>query len=586
MEEFYRIRRLPPYVFEEVNRVKAKARNAGADIIDLGMGNPDLPAPAAHHRQAEGDARQAAHRPLFGLARHPGPAPRPGRLLRAPLRREAQSRHAGRRHARLQGRLRQHGAGDHRAGRRRPGARPDLSDPRLRLPDGGRRHPLGAVRADAGLLRARSSAPSRIRSRSRSRWSSAIRRTRPRYVADLDFYKDLVAFAKKHDIFILSDLAYAEIYFDDNPPPSVLQVPGAMDIAVEFTSMSKTYSMPGWRMGFAVGNERLIAALGAREVLSRLRRLHADPGRGRRGAQRPGRLHQGDARDLHAPPRRAGRELRAAPAGTCRRRAASMFAWAPIPEPFRDTRPRRILQAAGREGRRRGLARHRLRRAWRGLSCASRWSRTSSASARPRATSGASSRPAPEQLHNVVPLATAALDVLITSACVIASESGCRRSRHGRRRSAAAQIVRERELARSAAAGRSRSSRSAPRSRGKDRGIDLTKHDVVRRSGRAGATIPDIDVFVELIGGDGDPAKAAVEAALSRRQARGHRQQGAARPARRRARDARREARRRAQFRGRGGRRHPDRQDAARGARRQCHRRASTASSTAPAITS
>jgi alanine-synthesizing transaminase len=82
------------------------------------------------------------------------------------------------------------------------------------------------------------------------------------YVASLDFYKDLVAFAKKHGILVLSDLAYAEVYFDDNPPPSLLQVPGAMDVAVEFTSMSKTYSMPGWRIGFAVGNERVIAALG------------------------------------------------------------------------------------------------------------------------------------------------------------------------------------------------------------------------------------------------------------------------------------------------------------------------------------
>jgi alanine-synthesizing transaminase len=82
------------------------------------------------------------------------------------------------------------------------------------------------------------------------------------YVANLDFYKDLVAFAKKHEIFILSDLAYAEVYFDDKqPPPSVLQVPGAIDVTVEFTSMSKTFSMAGWRMGFAVGNERIIAAL-------------------------------------------------------------------------------------------------------------------------------------------------------------------------------------------------------------------------------------------------------------------------------------------------------------------------------------
>jgi alanine-synthesizing transaminase len=82
-------------------------------------------------------------------------------------------------------------------------------------------------------------------------------------VASLDFYKDLVLFAKKHEIFILSDLAYAEVYFDDNDrPPSVFQAPGAFDVAVEFTSMSKTFSMAGWRMGFAVGNERLIAALG------------------------------------------------------------------------------------------------------------------------------------------------------------------------------------------------------------------------------------------------------------------------------------------------------------------------------------
>src|SRR5947209_8812189 len=76
------------------------------------------------------------------------------------------------------------------------------------------------------------------------------------YIADLDFYRDLVAFAKKHSLIVLSDLAYAELYFNDNPPPSVLQIPGAMDVTVEFTSMSKTYSMPGWRMGFAVANER------------------------------------------------------------------------------------------------------------------------------------------------------------------------------------------------------------------------------------------------------------------------------------------------------------------------------------------
>jgi alanine-synthesizing transaminase len=81
------------------------------------------------------------------------------------------------------------------------------------------------------------------------------------YVADLAFYREIVAFARRHDIWIMSDLAYAEIYFSESPPPSLLQVEGAKDIAVEFTSMSKTYSMPGWRMGFAAGNPRLISAL-------------------------------------------------------------------------------------------------------------------------------------------------------------------------------------------------------------------------------------------------------------------------------------------------------------------------------------
>jgi alanine-synthesizing transaminase len=81
------------------------------------------------------------------------------------------------------------------------------------------------------------------------------------YVADLDFYRELVRFARQHELWLLSDIAYAEIYFGDRVPPSVLQIPGAKDIAVEFSSMSKTYSMPGWRVGFAVGNPRLIAAL-------------------------------------------------------------------------------------------------------------------------------------------------------------------------------------------------------------------------------------------------------------------------------------------------------------------------------------
>src|SRR5207344_2382265 len=154
------------------------------------------------------------------------------------------------------------------------------------------------------------------------------------YVAELDFYKDLVAFAKKHDLIVLSDLAYAEVYFDGKPPPSVLQVPGAMDVTVEFTSMSKTFSMPGWRMGFAVGNERIIAALA--RVKSYLDY----------GAFTPVQVAATAA--LNGPDD-CVKEMRS----TYKRRRdvlvesfgragwhvpsprASMFAWAPIPEPFK-----------------------------------------------------------------------------------------------------------------------------------------------------------------------------------------------------------------------------------------------------------
>ena len=105
-------------------------------------------------------------------------------------------------------------------------------------------------------------------------------------VVDLAFYERLVAWAKEHKIWVLSDLAYSELYYDGCPTPSILQVPGAKDVAVEFTSMSKTYSMAGWRIGFAVGNKTLIAALTRVKILSRLWRLHADPGGGGRGDQR------------------------------------------------------------------------------------------------------------------------------------------------------------------------------------------------------------------------------------------------------------------------------------------------------------
>jgi alanine-synthesizing transaminase len=152
-------------------------------------------------------------------------------------------------------------------------------------------------------------------------------------VADLDFYKELILFAKKHGVFVLSDLAYAEVYFDDNPPPSVLQVPGAIDVAVEFTSMSKTYSMPGWRIGFAVGNERIISALA--RVKSYLDYGAFTPVQVAATAALNGPDDCiRDMREIYKRRRdvlvesfsRAGWEIPPP--------RASMFAWAPIPEPF------------------------------------------------------------------------------------------------------------------------------------------------------------------------------------------------------------------------------------------------------------
>ena len=153
-------------------------------------------------------------------------------------------------------------------------------------------------------------------------------------VADLDFYKDVIAFAKRHEIFVLSDLAYSEIYFDDMPPPSVLQVPGAMDVAVEFTSLSKTFSMPGWRIGFAVGNEGLIAALARVKsyldygAFTPIQVAASAALNGPDDCIREVREIYHHRRDVLVDSfERAGWSVPAP--------KASMFAWAPIPEKFR-----------------------------------------------------------------------------------------------------------------------------------------------------------------------------------------------------------------------------------------------------------
>ncbi len=260
MSDFYRVRRLPPYVFEEVNRLKAQARARGADIVDLGMGNPDLAAPRHVVEKLVETAgkprtdRYSASKGIAGLrraqaayyARRFGVKLNPDTQVVATLGSKE-------------------GFANMAQAITAPGDVILVPNPTYPI------HAFGFLIA-GGVIR---SVPIEPTPEFFPAAERALKYSIPKpiaivvcypsnptaAVASLDFYRDLVAFAKKHEIFILSDLAYAEVYFDGNPPPSVLQVNGANDVTVEFTSMSKTYSMAGWRMGFAVGNERLLAAL-------------------------------------------------------------------------------------------------------------------------------------------------------------------------------------------------------------------------------------------------------------------------------------------------------------------------------------
>jgi alanine-synthesizing transaminase len=334
MEEFHRIRRLPPYVFEQVNRAKLAARNAGADIIDLGMGNPDLPAPAhvvEKLKDVVGKPRTDRYSSSRGI----------------PGLRKAQASYYGRRFgvklnpdtqvvATLGSK---EGFANVAQAISAPGDVVLCPNPSYPI------HAFGFLMA-GGVIR---SVPAEANEEYFHALERAVIHSIPKplavivcypsnptaHVASLDFYRDLVTFAKRHDLIILSDLAYAEVYFDDNdPPPSVLQIPGAMDVTVEFTSMSKTFSMPGWRMGFAVGNERIIAALA--RVKSYLDYGAFTPIQAAAVAALNGPEECiTEMRSIYKKRRdvlvdtftRAGFAVPAP--------AASMFAWAPVPEPFR-----------------------------------------------------------------------------------------------------------------------------------------------------------------------------------------------------------------------------------------------------------
>lgn len=331
-EEFHRIRRLPPYVFAEVNAAKKAARARGEDIIDLGMGNPDS-RPPEHviQKLVETTASPRVHgysvsRGITGL-------------------RKALSRYYQQRfNVTLDPETEtivtlgsKEGLANLASAITSPGDTILVPNPSYPI------HQFGFIIAGAAIR----SIPAKPDEHMLEALHRAVRHSVPKptalivnfpsnptaYLASLDFYKELVHFAKKESIWILSDLAYAEIYFGEDIPPSILQVPGAKDIAVEFTSMSKTYSMAGWRIGFAAGNQKLIAALtriksyldygaftpvqvaataalnGPQDYVEKIRKLYKE----RRDTLIKG-LHTAGW-DIPSP-------------------QASMFAWAPIPPAF------------------------------------------------------------------------------------------------------------------------------------------------------------------------------------------------------------------------------------------------------------
>lgn len=332
-EDFHRIRRLPPYVFAEVNAAKAKARAAAEDIVDLGMGNPDTPTPphiVAKLIEAVQDPRTHRYSMSKGI---------PG------LRKALAGYYDRRFGVKLDPETEvvatlgsKEGLANLAQAISSPGDTILVPNPSYPI------HQFGFIIAGASVR----SIPYTPDDAMLAAIDRAVRHSVPKpnavivnfpsnptaLTAPIEFYRELVALCRRHELFILSDLAYAELYFGDTPPPSVLEVEGAKDITVEFTSMSKTYNMPGWRMGFAAGNPRLIAALarvksyldygaftpiqvaataalnGPQDCIEEMRVLYKE----RREVLVKG---------LHA----AGWDVPAP--------EASMFLWAPIPERFR-----------------------------------------------------------------------------------------------------------------------------------------------------------------------------------------------------------------------------------------------------------
>jgi len=259
-DDFPRIKRLPPYVFNIVNDLKAKARARGEDIIDFGMGNPDQPAPPhVIEKLIEAAQRPDTHR--YSVSRG---IPRLRKAICDWYQRQFDVTldpetetivTIGSKEGLAHLALATVGPGD------------AILVPNPAYPI----HPYGFVISGADIrhvpLVPGGDFFAELEKSVKDSWP------KPKMLVlnfpgnpttqcvDLEFFEKVVAFAKEHQIWVVHDLAYGEITFDGYKAPSILQVPGAIDVAVEFYTLSKTYNMPGWRVGFMSGNPTLVAAL-------------------------------------------------------------------------------------------------------------------------------------------------------------------------------------------------------------------------------------------------------------------------------------------------------------------------------------
>ncbi len=255
-----RLKKLPPYLFVELDRLKAEAKARGVDVIDLGVGDPDLPTPE-HIVQA---AVEAVKKP----ENHHYPSSVGMRAFREAAARWMERRFGvsldpDREVVTLIGS--KEGIAHFPLAFVNPGdvvLVPTPSYPVYHIGTlfaGGETYYLPLL-AENRFLPDLESIPADVLSRAKILWLNYPNNPTAA-VADLDFFSRVVDFARKHGLIVAHDAAYTELYFDDFKPPSILQVDGAKDVAIEFHSLSKTYCMTGWRIAFAVGNEELISGL-------------------------------------------------------------------------------------------------------------------------------------------------------------------------------------------------------------------------------------------------------------------------------------------------------------------------------------